>query len=70
MKPSEMKVGLRVSWRDRVGVVTDDYWRDRDRYSVRFDGDEHTLDFGAEALSPTPSQTSEIARLNPQEQEA
>ncbi|MEG3086204.1 hypothetical protein [Sphingomonas sp. PB4P5] len=42
--------GMRVRWRDREGVLVDDYWRDRDRYSVRFDGDDHTLDFGAEAL--------------------
>lgn len=42
--------GDRVHWRGKPGVVTDDYWRDRDRFSVRFDGESHTLDFGAEAL--------------------
>jgi hypothetical protein len=46
------KPGDRVSWRGRLGTVTSDYWRHRDRFSVRFDGDDHDLDFGAEALRP------------------
>lgn len=44
--------GDRVQWRGKPGTVTDDYWRHRDRFSVRFDGDHHDLDFGAEALRP------------------
>jgi hypothetical protein len=44
------KPGDRVSWRGRLGTVTSDYWRHRDRFSVRFDGDDHDLD-----SAPKPS---------------
>ena len=47
----EPKKGDRVKWKHYVGTIVDDYWRDRDRYSVLFDGDKEPLDFGAEALS-------------------
>jgi len=49
------KKGDRVTWRDHAGTVIDDYWRDRDRYTVLLDGDEVPLDFGAEALKLIPS---------------
>lgn len=44
------KKGDRVTWRGKVGTVVDDYWKDRDRYSVLFDGSSEPLDFGAGAL--------------------
>ncbi len=46
------KKGDRVRWRDRLGTVTNDYWRHRDRFSVRLDDAEIDLDFGADALRP------------------
>lgn len=45
----------RVTWRGHPGTVIDDYWRDRDRYTVMLDGDGVPLDFGAEALRLIPS---------------
>jgi len=48
------KKGDRVAWRDHLGTVTDDYWRDRDRYTVLLDGDGVPLYFGAGALKPIP----------------
>jgi hypothetical protein len=43
------KKGDRVTWRGQPGVIDDDYWAHRDRYTVRFnDGSES--DFGAESL--------------------
>lgn len=44
------KKGDRVQWRDLIGVVVDDCWHPRDRYSVLFDGHKRALDFGADAL--------------------
>lgn len=44
------KKGDRVVWRGKSGTVVDDYWKDRDRYSVLFDGESEPLDFGAAAL--------------------
>lgn len=51
MSERDIKPGVRVQWRGKAATVVSDYWRDRDRFSVQFDGDEHTLDFGAEALT-------------------
>lgn len=48
--------GERVTWRGMRGTVVDDYWRDRDRYSVLFDGAMQPLDFGAEALRRLPTE--------------
>ncbi len=48
------KKGDRVTWRGQPGTVVDDYWRDRDRFSVLIDGDHEPLDFGAEALRLLP----------------
>lgn len=45
------KKGDRVQWRGQAGTIDDDYWRHRDRFTVRFD-DGSESDFGAEALSP------------------
>lgn len=50
--PYQPKQGDRVSWRGKSGTVVSDYWRDRDRFTVQLDGDDHTLDFGADALRP------------------
>lgn len=44
--------GARVEWRGKPGVVVDDYWRHRDRFSVLFDGASVPLDFGADSLRP------------------
>jgi len=53
-RPTEYKLkkGDRVAWRDHLGTVVDDYWRDRDRYTVLLDGNDAPLDFGAGALKP------------------
>lgn len=48
----EPKKGDRVTWRGKPGTVTDDYWRQRDRFSVLLDGASEPLDFGATALRP------------------
>lgn len=52
-----LKKGDRVIWRGKAGTVVDDYWRDRDRYSVIFEGSSEPLDFVASALTATPIRT-------------
>lgn len=47
------KKGDRVSWRGRLGRVSDDYWSHRDRYTVKFD-DGSENDFGAASLRSEP----------------
>lgn len=47
------KKGDRVTWRGLSGVVDDDYWAYRDRYTVRFD-DGSESDFSAESLRLVP----------------
>lgn len=56
MKEQDIKPGVRVQWRGQSATVVSDYWRHRDRFSVQFDGDEHILDFGAEALTLIPQE--------------
>lgn len=51
MSAYQPKKGDRVQWRERDGTVADDYWSDRDRYTVRFD-DGSESDHGAYALKP------------------
>lgn len=50
MSNRQPRKGDRVVWRGKAGTVVDDYWKDRDRFSVLFDGSREPLDFGAEAL--------------------
>ncbi|WP_341209839.1 hypothetical protein [uncultured Sphingomonas sp.] len=45
------KKGDRITWRGKPGVVTDDYWADRDRFTIRLDEGGET-DHGAESLRP------------------
>lgn len=49
------KKGDRVTWRGQPGVIEDDYWSHRDRFTVRFD-DGSESNFGAACLRrlPTP----------------
>jgi hypothetical protein len=50
-----IRKGVRVEWRGKPGVVVDDYWRHRDRFSVLLDGASVPLDFGADSLRlPNP----------------
>lgn len=56
------KKGDRVRWRNHVGMVVDDYWRDRDRYTVMLDGNQTPLDFGAEALTLISTRAKEKGR--------
>lgn len=58
MKEQELAIGTRIGWRNYKGTVVDDYWRHRDRFTVRFDGDDFTLDFGAGSLRPIPQEQS------------
>jgi hypothetical protein len=48
---SEVRVGMRVSTGYGLGTVTSDYWRDRNRFTVKLDlGWE--ADFTAGSLRP------------------
>jgi len=48
---TEIKKGDRISTKFGEGVVTDDYWAYKDRYSVKLDNGSE-FDLGASAMRP------------------